>query len=253
MQGKGRTPSILELFCSIHWTFGLRFSSTGAYSWAPPCVESKRVPPSPGSTTVARIEGPPLPGRAGEGPSPARGRIAPAAPPPPPPPQAAPARRFSCAVSGLRPRQGWRSRMFRSCAGGGVERGLRVGAAPGSRRDRGAGEGGATAPDGAGAGLGRRCLAAAAAGHCPHEPEYRRRNEIAGHCSLARLPRTLGFPDRAGGSRIKIRGKSGLHRAGCRLTAGRGDPRDSATENTPPGRGQVRSNRWCKRPPRRQQ
>src|SRR4029077_12134877 len=31
------------------------------------------------------------------------------------------------------------------------------------------------------------------------------------------------------------RGKSGLRRAGCWLTASRGDSKDSATENRPPG------------------
>ena len=33
------------------------------------------------------------------------------------------------------------------------------------------------------------------------------------------------------------RGKSGLHRAGCWLTASRGDPKESATENKPPRKG----------------
>src|SRR4030095_2504184 len=37
----------------------------------------------------------------------------------------------------------------------------------------------------------------------------------------------------------------------CRLTAGGGDPRESATENRPPARfaGPVRGKRWGKRPP----
>jgi hypothetical protein len=35
-------------------------------------------------------------------------------------------------------------------------------------------------------------------------------------------------------ARRKIRGKSGLHIAECQLTAGRGDPTESATENKPP-------------------
>jgi MFS family permease len=50
---------------------------------------------------------------------------------------------------------------------------------------------------------------------------------------------------------VPDRGKSGLHRAGWLLTATRGDPRDSATENRPPPRfsGPVRVKRWCKRPP----
>src|SRR3984885_15008094 len=33
------------------------------------------------------------------------------------------------------------------------------------------------------------------------------------------------------------RGRSGLHRAGCWLTASRGDPQDSATERKPPRAG----------------
>src|SRR5699024_9660665 len=45
------------------------------------------------------------------------------------------------------------------------------------------------------------------------------------------------------------RGKSGLHRAGWLLTATRGDPRESATENRPPHECEVRVKRWCKRPP----
>ena len=38
-----------------------------------------------------------------------------------------------------------------------------------------------------------------------------------------------------------IRGKSGLHRAGCQLTAGRGDSQESATESIPPlcGKGEM--------------
>ncbi len=40
----------------------------------------------------------------------------------------------------------------------------------------------------------------------------------------------------AGAGRVAARkgGKSELHRAGCWLTARRGDPTESATENTPP-------------------
>jgi len=47
------------------------------------------------------------------------------------------------------------------------------------------------------------------------------------------------------------RGTSGLHRARWWLTATRGDPRDSATENRPPSvlGPRVRVKRWCKRPP----
>jgi hypothetical protein len=45
------------------------------------------------------------------------------------------------------------------------------------------------------------------------------------------------------------RGKSGLLRAGWLLTATRGDPRDSATENKPPRTSGVRVKRRCKRPP----
>ena len=50
------------------------------------------------------------------------------------------------------------------------------------------------------------------------------------------------------------RGKSGLHRAGCWLTASRGDPQESATENRPPmagprGPDQVRVKRCGKSAP----
>ena len=50
------------------------------------------------------------------------------------------------------------------------------------------------------------------------------------------------------------RGRSGLHRAGCWLTASRGDPQDSATENRPPmagpkGPAQVRVKRCGKSAP----
>jgi hypothetical protein len=45
------------------------------------------------------------------------------------------------------------------------------------------------------------------------------------------------------------RGRSGLRRAGRWVTPTRGNPRDSATENRPPGLAQVRVKRWCKRPP----
>jgi len=45
------------------------------------------------------------------------------------------------------------------------------------------------------------------------------------------------------------RGKSGLHRAGWLLTATRGDPRDSATENRPPARALVRVKRCGKSAP----
>ena len=53
----------------------------------------------------------------------------------------------------------------------------------------------------------------------------------------------------ASGSEWARRGKSGLLRAGWLLTATRGDPRDSATENRPPRVSGVRVKRWCKRPP----
>ena len=33
---------------------------------------------------------------------------------------------------------------------------------------------------------------------------------------------------------VTPRGKSGLRRAGCRITSGRGDSKESATENKPP-------------------
>src|SRR5207302_8523666 len=46
-------------------------------------------------------------------------------------------------------------------------------------------------------------------------------------------------------------GKSGLHRAGCWLTASRGDSRDSATENRPPAERQARVKRCGKSAPRR--
>jgi len=49
------------------------------------------------------------------------------------------------------------------------------------------------------------------------------------------------------------RGKSALHRAWCRLTAGRGNPTESATERHIAGWNfgsePVRVKRWCKRPP----
>ncbi len=39
-------------------------------------------------------------------------------------------------------------------------------------------------------------------------------------------------------------GKSGLHRAGCWITSSGGDPKESATENRPPGlRGERRAAR----------
>src|SRR4029077_20094441 len=47
------------------------------------------------------------------------------------------------------------------------------------------------------------------------------------------------------------RGKSGLRRAGCWLTASRGDSRDSATENRPPAERQARVKRCGKSAPRR--
>ena len=50
------------------------------------------------------------------------------------------------------------------------------------------------------------------------------------------------------GDRGVSRGKSGLQRARWWLTATRGDPRDSATENKPPAL-RVRVKRRCKRPP----
>src|SRR4051794_41937720 len=49
--------------------------------------------------------------------------------------------------------------------------------------------------------------------------------------------------------RPRRRGTSGLHRAGGALTATRGDPRDSATENRPPAFGLVRVKRRGKRTP----
>ena len=61
------------------------------------------------------------------------------------------------------------------------------------------------------------------------------------------IPRRGSEP--AGRPRRSRRGKSGLRRAGWPLTAARGDPRESATENRPPGSGWVRVKRRCKRPP----
>ena len=58
-------------------------------------------------------------------------------------------------------------------------------------------------------------------------------------CRRDRIPSLLRRTSRPGG-RVGIarsrRGKSGLHRAGWLLTATRGNPRDSATENRPPAR-----------------
>jgi len=52
----------------------------------------------------------------------------------------------------------------------------------------------------------------------------------------------------AGERQLFAGGKSGLHRAGRSLTATRGDPRESATETTPPmaadPRGVVRDDAW---------
>ena len=49
---------------------------------------------------------------------------------------------------------------------------------------------------------------------------------------------------------VKYRGKSGLHRAGCQITSGGGDSKESATEIIPPD-FQVRVKWQCKRlPPR---
>ena len=42
---------------------------------------------------------------------------------------------------------------------------------------------------------------------------------------------------------IAGRGKSGLHRAGCWITSSGGDPKESATENKPPG---GREERQCR-------
>src|SRR5208282_2080370 len=64
------------------------------------------------------------------------------------------------------------------------------------------------------------------------------------------------------GSRPETGGKSGLHRAACRLTAGKGSGdgafTESATENIPPGRTRKRAARvrvkWCgKSAPRTEQ
>src|SRR5690606_28188474 len=58
---------------------------------------------------------------------------------------------------------------------------------------------------------------------------------------------SAGRPRRRGDPRR--RGTSGLHRAGWLLTATRGDPRESATENRPPVVRPVRVKRWGKSPP----
>jgi len=57
---------------------------------------------------------------------------------------------------------------------------------------------------------------------------------------LARLPITQ-YPYRVGAAQViarsyQTRGKSELHRAECQLTAGGGNPEESATESIPPGR-----------------
>ena len=48
----------------------------------------------------------------------------------------------------------------------------------------------------------------------------------------------------ADGSMSSIGGKSELHRAGCRVTPGGGDPKESATEKIPPRFAGVRV-KWC--------
>ena len=54
----------------------------------------------------------------------------------------------------------------------------------------------------------------------------------------------------AGQTKGSRRGKSGLHRAGCRITSGGGDSKASATEiNRQFRKGRVRVERQCKRLP----
>jgi len=61
-------------------------------------------------------------------------------------------------------------------------------------------------------------------------------NKLLTTC-MKEFPHTRGRPRRrepARACQARYRGKSGLHRAGRLLTATRGNPRDSATENRPP-------------------
>ena len=80
-----------------------------------------------------------------------------------------------------------------------------------------------------------------------------RRHVASGGCRRTYVDWTARRTSRPGG-RVgalgRRRGTSGLHRAGWLLTATRGDPRDSATENRPPApTAPVRVKRWGKSPP----
>jgi transposase len=72
---------------------------------------------------------------------------------------------------------------------------------------------------------------------------------MTAHREAARHPWTESAGRSRRRGRPRRRGTSGLHRAGWSLTATRGDPRDSATENRPPVLALVRVKRRCKRPP----
>ena len=53
---------------------------------------------------------------------------------------------------------------------------------------------------------------------------YNQENQVYSHPELARQSRDISISG----------GKSGLHRAGCQLTAGGREPTESAAENKPP-------------------
>jgi len=55
---------------------------------------------------------------------------------------------------------------------------------------------------------------------------YKQENQVYSHPELARQSRDTIY--------IVSGGKSGLHRAGCQLTAGGREPTESAAENIPP-------------------
>src|SRR6185295_4979915 len=64
------------------------------------------------------------------------------------------------------------------------------------------------------------------------------------------------FPvSRPGGRRFTAEESPGSTETRCRITSGGGDPRESATENRPPGwfSSQARVKRWGKSPPRDRQ
>src|SRR5204862_471403 len=76
------------------------------------------------------------------------------------------------------------------------------------------------------------------------------RPKIAEASGLRYAPRRSEPPGRTPAPSNSAGGKSGLHRAGCWLTASRGDSRDSATENKPPAARPVRVKRCGKSAPR---